>query len=101
MTSKILPALVLGASVALGTLVTAGASEAADLHKSAKAHQTAQKHGASKQFGSGKRRTRGVSAASQDYTSECNLYGGGASTDPDLGPVCTTPDGETIIVPFP
>ena len=52
-------------------------------------------------FAAHQRRTRDEVAASQDFASECNLYGGGASTDPIGGETCTTPDGEDIIVPFP
>ncbi len=39
--------------------------------------------------------------ASQDFAFDCAAMGGGASTDPTGVDVCTTPDGEDIIVPLP
>ena len=104
MTYKFSLALLVSTSLALFAAGAAGPVQAQGLQLKDSARtqpRTAQpRHGQQRLTGP-QRRTRGEVLASQDFASECNEYGGGASTDPTGVESCTTPDGDPVIVPFP
>jgi len=100
MTPKLTFALFTGLSVAIGSLGMSAPAQAAELKLKASS-QVQKPRAAQARLSAEPDHTGGEVVASQDFTSECIAYGGGASTDPDGFEMCTGPDGEDIIVPLP